>query len=149
MIGSSPQDECVAATERLLPSMAQRELYQGELSYLLARIKGAQVSVLATVDGRVVMHASHGKREPADTAAIVRSLCTLGESLARESNWRDGRNALMETSAGHSAAQCLPAPIDRLILLTACTRETNLGALLTYNRLCAEAIARIATSPTG
>jgi uncharacterized protein len=134
-----------SAQNRFFPEPAQQSACIAALKQLLASVSGSYASVLATIDGKPVAHAANEEWRPVRVAAIAGSLCALGETMCKELNQRGCRNVMIETDQGVSVVQRLPEPASRLILLTSCNRETNLGTLLTYTRSCANAIARIAT----
>jgi len=136
-----------APFEQFFPEQVQRDACLAAIARLLEGVKGSYASVLATIDGKPVAHAANEEWRPVRVAAIVGSLCALGETLCKEINQRGCRNVLIETDTGLSVVQRLPSPADRLILLTSSNRETNLGVLLTYTRTCAAAIARVVTPP--
>ena len=137
----------VTPFELFFPDQARRDDCRAALARLLERAGGAYASVLATVDGQPVAQVATEEGRPARVAAIIGSLCALGETLSKEINQHTCRNVLIETDAGFSVVQRLSAPADRLILMTASNRETNLGVLLTHSRTCAAAIARLALAP--
>ncbi len=135
--------------EVFFPDAAQREACLAAMARMMGSVTGAYASVLATIDGQPVTHSATGEWRPARVAAIVGSLCALGETLGKEINQRTCRNVLLETETGLAVVQRLPSPAERLVLLTASNRETNLGVLLTFSRTCAAAISRIVAAPRG
>jgi uncharacterized protein len=132
-----------AAFEYFYKTPAQRDACFAALVRVRDEVRGCYASVLATIDGKPIVHAAAPEWRAGRVAAIVGSLCALGETLCKEIGQRGFRDVLIETEVGLSVVQRLPDPASRLILLTASTTETNLGVLLTYTRTCAQSLARL------
>ncbi|MEO6937394.1 MAG: roadblock/LC7 domain-containing protein [Collimonas sp.] len=135
------------AFELFFPQQAQRDACMEAMARLLHSVQGSYTSVLATVDGHLVTHISYNRDRPARVAAMIGSLCALGETLSKEINQRDYRDVLIQTDTGLSVIQRLPKPAQRLVLMTASNNEANLGVLLAHSRTCATSLARLATDP--
>ena len=131
--------------EQFFADEASRVSCSAAMRRMMDSVPGSYAAALATIDGKPVVHATAADWRQARVAAIVGSLCALGETLAKEVNQRTCRNVLIETENGLTVVQRLPSPAERLILLTTSNREANLGVLLTYSRTCAAAIARLVT----
>jgi uncharacterized protein len=131
------------AFEHLFKTVAQRDACLAALHRVRDEVRGCYASVLATIDGKSIVHAAPPEWRAGRVGAIVGSLCALGETLCKEIGQRGFRDVLIETEVGLSVVQRLPDPASRLILLTASTTETNLGVLLTYTRTCAQSLARL------
>lgn len=134
--------------EQFFPDEASRVACTAAIRRMMESVAGSYAAALATIDGKPVTHVTSAEWRPARVAAIVGSLCALGETLGKEVNQRACRNVLIETDNGLTVVQRLPSPAERLILLTTSNREANLGVLLTYSRTCAAAIARLAARAT-
>ncbi len=94
--------------EVFFPDAAQREACLAAMARMMGSVTGAYASVLATIDGQPVTHSATGEWRPARVAAIVGSLCALGETLGKEINQRTCRNVLLETETGLAVVQRLP-----------------------------------------
>jgi len=136
-----------APLDLFFPDEANRIACTGAIRRMMESVPGSYAAALATIDGKPVIHVAPADWRHGRVAAIVGSLCALGETLGKEVNQRACRNVLIETDSGLTVVQRLPAPAERLILLTTSNREANLGVLLTYSRTCASAIARLVTRP--
>lgn len=134
--------------EQFFADEASRVSCSAAMRRMMDSVAGSYAAALATIDGKPVVHVTAAEWRAPRVAAIVGSLCALGETLAKEVNQRACRNVLIETDSGLTVVQRLPAPAERLILLTTSNREANLGVLLTYSRTCAAAIARLVTPQT-
>jgi len=135
--------------DQFFPDDASRVACTAAIRRMMESVPGSYAAALATIDGKAVTHVTSAEWRPGRVAAIIGSLCALGETLAKEVNQRDFRNVLIETDNGLTVVQRLPTPADRLILLTTSNREANLGVLLTYSRTCAAAIARLVAPKSG
>lgn len=108
-------------------------------------ISGAYCMVLSSLDGMQLAAV-----QPSDTvnssrlAAITGSLCGLGETLGKELGQAQFRDVLISTESGIAVVQRLPAPGQRMVLLTAANHEANVGIVSAQSRYCAQALGAMA-----
>lgn len=116
-----------------------------EMKALFEAFPSLECTVLATVDGYRVAAAWRRTRElqMPRLAAIVGSLCGLGETLVRETGQETFRDVLIASRTGYSVVQRLPPPGQRLILLSTCSADTNLGMASNYTRTLATRLAKL------
>lgn len=102
-----------------------------------------QCALIATVDGHRLATAHRSEVNTARLAAIVGSLCGLGETLVRETGHQQFRDVLITSSTGISVIQRLPEPGQRLIVMAACDSDTNLGIVSNFTRRLATELAKL------
>lgn len=108
-------------------------------------IPGAYCMVLSTLDGMQLACVQAGREVNASRlAAITGSVCGLGETLGKELGQENFRDVLISTATGIAVVQRLPAPGNRMVLLTAANHEANVGIVSAQARYCAQALSEAA-----
>ena len=108
-------------------------------------IPGAYCMVLSSLDGMQLARVQAGREvNSSRLAAITGSLCGLGETLGKELGQENFRDVLISTATGIAVVQRLPAPGNRMVLLTAANHEANVGIVSAQARYCAQSLAGMA-----
>lgn len=108
-------------------------------------IPGAYCMVLSSLDGMQLARVQVGREiNSSRLAAITGSLCGLGETLSKELGQENFRDVLISTEGGISVVQRLPAPGNRMLLLTAANHEANVDIVSAQARYCAQSLGSMA-----
>lgn len=108
-------------------------------------IPGAYAMILSSLDGMQLASVQSGQSvNGSRLAAITGSLCGLGETLGKELGQEHFRDVLISTESGIAVVQRLPAPGNRMVLLTAANHEANVGIVSAQSRFCAQALSLMA-----
>ncbi len=107
-------------------------------------LAAAETVLVTTVDGHRVLSAigSNATANPQRLAAIIGSLCGLGETLVRESGHKEFRDVSIVSEASVSVVRRLPEPGQRLIVLVTVGPGTTPGMVGTHARHVAQMLAR-------
>lgn len=106
-------------------------------------IPSGYAMVLSSLDGMRLAHVCERELNASRLAAIIGSLCGLGETLGKELGQAEFRDVLIQTSTGIAVVQRVPAPGQRMVLLAAAGHEANIGLVSSQNRYCAQAISQL------
>ncbi len=117
-----------------------------QMQETVASIPGAYCMILSSLDGMQLADVQSAGRaaNTSRLAAITGSLCGLGETLGKELGQAQFRDVLISTEDGIAVVQRLPAPGNRMVLLTAANHEANVGIVSAQSRYCAQALASMA-----
>lgn len=106
-------------------------------------IPSAYAMVLSSIDGQRLAHVAARDINSSRLAAIMGSLCGLGETLGKELGQAEFRDVMIQTSMGIAVVQRIPPPGQRMVLLAAAGHEANMGIVSSQNRYCAQAISQL------
>ncbi|MBE2211961.1 MAG: roadblock/LC7 domain-containing protein [Xanthomonadaceae bacterium] len=129
---------------KFFPLAREAECLQ-QMQDTVTSIPGAYCMVLSSLDGMQLASVQAGRlANTSRLAAITGSLCGLGETLGKELGQAQFRDVLISTEDGIAVVQRLPAPGNRMVLLTAANHEANVGIVSAQSRYCAQALASMA-----
>lgn len=129
---------------KFFPLSRETECLQ-QMTQTVESIPGAYCMVLSSLDGMQLAGVQSGRAaNTSRLAAITGSLCGLGETLGKELGQAQFRDVLISTEDGIAVVQRLPAPGNRMVLLTAANHEANVGIVSAQSRYCAQALASMA-----
>ncbi len=131
---------------KFFPLSKEAECLQ-QMQDTVESIAGAYCMVLSSLDGMrlaAVQPTAAAALNASRLAAITGSLCGLGETLGKELGQANFRDVLISTEDGIAVVQRLPAPGNRMVLLTAANHEANVGIVSAQSRYCAQALAAMA-----
>ena len=129
---------------KFFPLSCEEDFLQ-QMKDTIASIPGAYCMVLSSLDGMQLATAQSGQSANGSRlAAITGSLCGLGETLGKELGQANFRDVLISTESGIAVVQRLPAPGNRMVLLTAANHEANVGIVSAQARYCAQALSEAA-----
>ena len=109
----------------------------------LSTIPSGDCVLLSSTDGQRLAFVAPQDVNASRLAAIVGSLCGLGETLGRELNQSGFRDVIIQTETGVAVVQRIPHPSNRLVLRAAAGRQANMGIVSSHTRYCASAIAAL------
>lgn len=127
--------------EKYFPASATTEC-AAQMRETATSIPGLHCMVLSSLDGMPLAHIAGREINTTRLAAIIGSLCGLGETLAKELEQADFRDVMISTNHGIAVVQRVPAPGDRMVLMTATSHETNIGIVSTQSRWCAQTLGQ-------
>ncbi|PZO62222.1 MAG: hypothetical protein DI635_12625 [Pseudoxanthomonas suwonensis] len=110
---------------------------------VLDNVPSAYCLVLSSLDGQRLAHVSTREVNASRLAAIIGSLCGLGETLGKELGQTEFRDVMIQTSSGIAVVQRVPPPGQRMVLLAGVGSEANMGIVSSHNRYCAQHIAQL------
>lgn len=109
----------------------------------LASIPSGGCLLLSSIDGQYMAHVAPTGTNSSRLAAIIGSLCGLGETLGKELGQHDFRDVIIQTAAGVAVVQRIPPPGQRIVLLASAGTEANMGIVSSHARFCAEKVAQM------
>lgn len=109
----------------------------------LQGIASGDCMVLSSVDGHRIAYASAPGSNTSRLAAIIGSLCALGETLGKELGQSEFKDVMISTATGIAVIQRVPAPRPRLVLMTSAGSAANVGIVSSLSRYTAEKIGRM------
>lgn len=107
----------------------------------LASIDGGYAMVLSSLDGQRLAHVTSIDTNTSRLAAMIGSLCALGETLGRELGQSDFNDVMVQMGTGLAVIRRIPS--QRLVLMSAASASATMGLASSHTRYCAEALARI------
>jgi len=122
---------------------------QKAIEGLFDGLAGAETVLVTTVDGHRVASSIRTGREtnPQRLAAIVGSLCGLGETLVRETGHQEFNDVAIVSKTGISVVRRLPEPGQRLIVLVTADTNANPGMVGSHARHLARTLAALCVAP--
>lgn len=107
----------------------------------LASIDGGYVAVLSSLDGQRLAYVASTDTNTSRLAAMIGSLCALGETLGKELGQAEFRDVMVQMGNGIAVIQRIPG--QRLVLMSAAGSDSNMGLVSSHTRFCAEAVAQL------
>lgn len=104
-------------------------------------ISGAYAVVLSTLDGQRLAFVTDTETNTSRLAAMIGSLCALGETLGKELNMEEFRDVMVQMGNGIAVIQRIKG--QRLVLMTAVGAGANMGLVSSHTRYCNEAIGQM------
>lgn len=109
----------------------------------LVTIPSGDCVLLSSTDGQRLAFVAPQNVNASRLAAIVGSLCGLGETLGRELEQQGFRDVIIQTDTGVAVVQRIPHASNRLVLMAAAGSLANMGIVSSHTRYCAGAIAEL------